>query len=147
MISEINQIPPMPEAWFRVIPPADLMSEAVIQAEFYRVAVSIGLRVTLEMCTPVGRLDIAVFNNQWTQLLAVIEVKHNQEKKVRFSWQIKRYKELGVPVYGLADMARCERLAKQIKDNHIRGVGLDAIQRMKPRIQRRRMERRCSETL
>jgi hypothetical protein len=95
--------------------PAQFRSECVIQAEFFRQCCAIDLPCTLELSTPVGRLDAAIFNAEWTRLLAVVEVKKRDE----FSpGQIARYKRLHVPVFGLYRFERAARLAAQIKRDY-----------------------------
>lgn len=109
--------------------PVALLSEAVVQAEFYMAAKQVGLRCTLELSTREGRLDIAVFNEDWTKLLAIVECKNRPYGAVSKNRQIERYKRLGVPVYGLSKASRAEHLAKVIlKANH-RGVAIEAIPR------------------
>ena len=104
---------PYPRMRFQV--PPHLLTECVIQATFFHFSILSGLNCTLELGTPLGRIDIAIFNQDWTRVLAVIECKHNSTKEVRETSQIRRYKRLGVPVFGLADIRRCERLCAQLK--------------------------------
>lgn len=103
----------------------NLDTEANLQGEFYHVAKTKGIRVVLELTTFAGRVDIAVVNAAGTHLLAVVECKGSA---VFFlggkSGQITRYKRLGVPVYGLTDMARVERLVGTIQRNHCGQIGV-----------------------
>ncbi len=113
--------------------PYSLFSECQIQAEFYMAARLMGLPTALEVRTPVGRLDIAVFDANWQRLLVVIECKKQKE----FSpGQIARYKRLGVPVFGLWRMDRTQKLAAQIKrdyfDTNSKGILFhDQVMKMK----------------
>lgn len=107
--------------------PLRFLSEAVIQAEFYMAAQQIGLRCTLELSTSEGRLDIAVFNDDWTKLLAIVECKNNLSGKVRRTRQIERYKRIGVPVYGLGKAQRAMHLAKIIKESNHPGIALESV--------------------
>jgi hypothetical protein len=90
-------------------------AEANLQAEFYHHCRLIGLNCLLEFTTPTGRHDLAIFNSDFTRLLALVECK----KKViaRITSQIARYKAVGVPVYQLNCIHRAERLAKTIQAN------------------------------
>lgn len=126
--------------------PLELLSESVIQAEFYRQCCAIGLPCTLELVTPAGRLDAAVFNKSWTMIIAVVEVKNGH----RFSYrQIARYKTIGVPVFGLCNIQRAASLAAQIKrqylDDDNRSLSLSVAYTdvmLKPRIMRGMARRR-----
>lgn len=107
-----------------------LKTEANIQAEFYHQARLINLPVVLEFRTPVGILDVAILNIMRDGIVAIVECKRSQTPKFNSeSWQIKRYKRIGVPVYGLADFERAARLAASIKSKHGNksGVLLTAI--------------------
>ncbi len=121
-------------------PPEHLMSEAVIQAELYRQFIELGANVTLEYSTPMGRTDLALFNSDWTRLIAIVEMKHNEERRVRRTPQIERYKKLGVPVYGLADIARAAHMAVKIMQDQSSAVGISIsdIQQIPKRQRRKR---------
>lgn len=112
------------------------VSEATIQAEFYHHARLIGLPCELEFHTPVGRLDIAVLSPCRSRLVAIVECKI---RSMRETPQIRRYKKIGVPVYGLSDFIRAEKLALQIHRLHSDqdGVALDFISKMEPSKRRR----------
>ena len=128
----------------QMICPDNLISEAIIQAEFYHACRLIGLPCLLELTTPAGRLDAVVVSSDFKRMLAIVECKHNEHGKVFFSRQIKRYKALGVPVYGLAKVERASRLAEQllrtysIYDPNV-GKEIDSVLAMK-RIPRRKSE-------
>lgn len=109
--------------------PGHLLSEAVVQAEFYAAAKYIGLRCTLELSTREGRLDVAVFNDDWTKLLAIVECKNKPFGKVNRTRQIERYKKLGVPVYGLSKVGRAMPLAQTIKKCNHAGIAVTEIPR------------------
>jgi len=91
----------------------------------------------LEHKTPAGRLDVAVFNDDWTELTAIVEVKNGP---LFFTNQIRKYKTIGVPVFGLNKLARCAHLAAQIKHNHPRGIPLRQVEKMRVIV---RSGRRC----
>jgi hypothetical protein len=131
------------------------LPEANIQAEFYHHARLLGFVAILELSTPAGRHDIAILNHEQTHLLAIVECKSNESRRVYHSPQIRRYKQLGVPVFGLADFDRAEHLAAQIHRQFIAspspGISLDDIFAM-PKIKRRlskaeRILRRVDECL
>lgn len=104
--------------------PFHLMSEANVQAEFYGFCKEIGLNCVLELHTPFGRVDCAIFSSDWKKLLAVVECKHVKQGVVKRTMQIMRYKRLGVPVYGLAKMDSMA-LAKTIKEANHFGIVWD----------------------
>lgn len=93
----------------------NLNTEANLQAEFYHFAKLRGWPVVLELITNAGRVDIALLSKDRTRLLALVECKCSP---IYFaggkSAQIARYKTLGVPVYGLSDIARTERLVATV---------------------------------
>lgn len=123
-ISTITLIPGMYDV------PRPFRSEAVIQAEFYHQCRLIGLPCTLEWGSALGRMDLVVFNRQWTHVLAIVETKRWYTPNPS-SRQIARYKKSGAPVFGLADPLRAEKLAKQIKrqyfDTNSEGVSVESI--------------------
>lgn len=93
--------------------PQCLLSEALIQAEFYHHCRLLEVPCTLEWQVAVGRLDAIIFDRTWTRCHAIVEVKKRGDQfKTR---QIARYKKIGVPVYGLASFARAPILAAQMK--------------------------------
>ena len=117
------------------------LPEANIQAEFYHHAKILGINAVLELSTPVGRLDIAVLDGSGSNLIAVVECKSNDQKVVTKTNQIRRYMQIGVPVYGLADIQRAEHLVCTIKEKYIdnkayEGKPLSEIFSM-PRVHRR----------
>jgi len=113
--------------------PDHLMSEAVIQAEFYGACKGIGLNCALEVHTPAGRLDAALFNADWTELVAVVECKRTVILEI--TPQIARYKKLGVPVYGLHKLNSLP-LARAIQQRHPRGLPWEVVMAL-PKILRR----------
>lgn len=91
-------------------------SEATLQAEFYHHCRLIGLPIELELSTPVGRLDCAIFSEDRQTLLCIVECKKpDRICPMSESNQIRRYKTLGVPVYGLWKWERAAILAAKIK--------------------------------
>jgi hypothetical protein len=120
--------------------PQRLMSEANIQAEFYCACKQIGLNCSLEVSTPIGRLDAGLFSEDWSRLLAIVECKHTNDGKVKRTPQIERYKRIGVPVFGLARMD-CISLAVKIKTQTYPGVALDAVLEMERRQRKPRRSR------
>ena len=107
--------------------PFHLLTETTIQGEFYHQARLIGLKCILELHTPAGRLDVAVFSDDWSEVTAIVECKKGA---LYLSNQIRKYKTLGVPVFGLNKLDKCAHLAAQIKRNHSKGVPLRKIDRM-----------------
>lgn len=101
--------------------PNHLMSEANIQAEFYSICKQVGLNCALELTTPAGRVDCGIFSDDWEYLIAIVECKHNQYQKVFLNNQIRRYKQIGVPIYGLARMNSLS-LAMTIKNSNYKGT-------------------------
>src|SRR5271154_7035683 len=111
-----------------------LDNEANIQAEFYHACRLIGIQCVLEVFTVVGRLDAVIFNQQRTYFLAIVEVKKEQHRFANgSSKQILRYKQLGVPVYGLSWEKDPHRLAATIKAKHANdpGIAVTAIESMR----------------
>lgn len=105
--------------------PSHLMSEANIQAHFFSVCRDAGLNCTLELTTYKGRLDAAIFDADWTHLLAIVECKRHKLIGDTFKnhmAQISKYKEIGVPVYGLSQMDKAKSLANTIKRSNFKGV-------------------------
>lgn len=99
-----------------------LGGEANAQAEFYHQSRLISLSVALEVNTPFGRIDIGVLNLEKDGLIAVVECKRLLNEFCPY--QIERYKQLGVPVYGLRGIKNAQRLALTIKRRHGREPGL-----------------------
>lgn len=116
------------------------ITEANIQAEFFFWAKTHGLKVILEFKTPVGRLDVAVFNDDLTEIVAIVEVKRKRVNPL--SKQIQRYGTIGVHVYGLWEKDKAEELVLNIKEIHKTGIGipLQKVLSMK-RLKRRREDR------
>lgn len=98
--------------------------EANTQAEFYHHARLLGLPVLLEVITPAGRIDIAVLRSDRSGIVALVECKRNGRAIYGNSRQILRYKRIGVPVYGLNDFYRAERLVRTIQFRHANDVGV-----------------------
>ena len=92
------------------------LSEANIQAEFYFWAKTLGLPCLLELSTPKGRLDVAIFNSTKTQLLAIVECKRDGCQLNEHSRQMVRYRKIGVPIYGLFLPSEAEGLARKIQN-------------------------------
>ena len=112
----------------------NLNNEANTQAEFYHQCRLLGVECALEVNTPFGRVDVAVLSDDRKRFLAIVEVK---QQRVDFRReQIDRYKQIGVPVYGLWNPLRCEKLAQTIRARHgsERGVSLLEIQTTKRRM-------------
>lgn len=105
-------------------------NEATIQSEFYHWGRVLGVNVIPELVTPVGRLDLAVLSGDGRDLLAVVECKDEVSKLSADSEQIRRYKRLGVPVYGLAELGRCRGLLEQIARDCVAGKPLWRIMEM-----------------
>lgn len=116
--------------------PIYLQSEALVQAEFYCNCKSLGMNVALQVTVPVGFLDVAIFNSDWTRLLAIVECKRMTRigPDVGY-WQMERYKRLGVPVHKL-NSRDSMGLARAIKDSEHVGVAWEVIKAM-PRRKRR----------
>jgi hypothetical protein len=125
-------------------------SEANTQAEFYHVARTIGLRVALEVSSPIGRFDIVVLTEDATAIICIVECKKTGHCGRRGKWQIKRYEKAGVPVYLLDDFDEAESLARSIKERRAAFIPvlLDTINAItrEPRAWRkqRRIERTSS---
>lgn len=98
-------------------------TEANTQGEFYHFARVHGLPVRLELSTPAGRVDVAVLRPDRTGIVAVVECKRNGRAIYGDRRQIQRYKQLGVPVYGLNDFFRAERLVRTILFRHANDIG------------------------
>ncbi len=103
-------------------------SEANVQAEFYHHARLHNLPVYLELFASVGRIDIAVLCRDRSGIVAVVECKRHGHSVYGDSWQIRRYKKLGVPVYGLSDWFRAERLVLTIQRRHADDPGISWAQ-------------------
>lgn len=89
-----------------------LDAEANTQAEFYHCCRLLGLQCVLEVTTPAGRIDVAILTQDRLSVVAFVEVKR---REASFgggnSSQLRRYKQLGVPIYGLSEPARAMGLA------------------------------------
>jgi len=110
--------------------------EANIQGEFYYWCRVLNINCCLEMTTPVGRLDIAVLDDSCMRLRAIVECKNPGGVIWYESKQMKRYKQLGVPVFGMCQLSHAEPLARKIKDLHWQGVDLSEVAKI-PRMYRR----------
>ena len=97
--------------------PAPLVSEALLQAEFYHKARLASFHCSLEYSTPAGRLDIAIFSEDWDFLLCIVEVKLIPPNP--HSRQIRRYQSLGVPVLILSAFDQIPNLISFISDSYI----------------------------
>ena len=108
-------------------------SEALFQAEFYHQARKIGLPVFLELTTPVGRLDIAVFNRPMDAVVAIVECKRDPRSQDRL--QADRYLKIGAPLYWCCSMEDAARLPPLLMEEYYEfsGVKLDTIMSM-PRV-------------
>lgn len=113
------------------------LSEANIQAEFYHHCRLLGIKCVLELSTPVGRLDIAILNQEKTHLLAIIECKKESREIRDYSKQFRKYKTIGVPVIGLNKMCDAETLARRVLVEFITGgialSDVKSVQRIKSR--------------
>jgi hypothetical protein len=117
--------------------PDHLMREAQIQAEFYCACKSVGLNCALELSTPVGRLDCALFNDAWDVLLAIVECKRTVRPWQERTRQMHRYRSIGVPVHILANLQACDALAKQIKEIQT-GVAIGKVISMRRAVRRKK---------
>jgi len=115
--------------------PQHLMSEANIQAEFFGACKGIGLNCALEVSTPVGRLDVGIFSEDWSRLLAVVECK--KRRLDGNTAQIGRYKQIGVPVYGLRRMDSLS-LARKIQGSGLAGIPFEQVLAMQGKPRRKR---------
>lgn len=124
---------------------APALPEANIQAEFYHYCRLLGVNCVLEYSTPFGRLDVAVMSADCSRLIAIVECKNQNRTQIQITGQIRRYKEIGVPVFGLCKFKRAQRLVEQIKRQFCGaetdgcGVLLTDVQSMvRPRLRFRR---------
>jgi len=108
----------------RVHPDAPRTSEANTQAEFYYQARLAGWPVILEVRTPIGRLDIAVLTRDKSAVIAIVECKRCGRRIYGDSKQVKRYKNIGAPVYGLNNPDNAARLLATILKNHSASSGV-----------------------
>lgn len=108
------------------------ISEADIQAEFYHCCRVLSLACTLEFSTQMGRHDVFILNSDCSLVLAIVECKRPAYKGNGESWQFKRYRLLGVPVYLLHNIDLCESLAIKIKSEHQTGPLLLEVLQIKP---------------
>lgn len=99
-------------------------AEANTQAEFYHHARLQELPILLEVTTPAGRIDVAVLCADRSGIVAVVECKRGGRPMDGKSKQIRRYKRLGVPVYGLNDWRRAQSLVSTIKARHGSDAGI-----------------------
>lgn len=106
-------------------------SEAMFQAEFYHQARKIGLPVFLEFATPVGRLDIVVFNRPMDSVVAIIECKRNATLRDRL--QADAYLKIGAPLFWCCSMRDARVMPPAIKARYYEfsGVKIDQILRMR----------------
>lgn len=104
----------------------DLNNEANITAEFYHQCRLLGIQIALEVTIPFGRIDIAILNKKRTHLIAIIEAK--KDGRPFDHNQIERYKQLGVPVYGLNRIEHAKRLALTIERNELWRFGMPLSQ-------------------
>lgn len=108
---------------------ANFDNEANKQAEFWMACRDVGLDAVLEFGTPIGRLDVAIFGENRTRLLGIVEVKkYRCDFKDGQSTQIKIYKQLGVKIWGLANGESAVNLAKSIKEQLAGERGVDLAQ-------------------
>lgn len=109
-------LPPYPKPTFVratvKIKQVSLHAEANIAGEFYHRARTIGMQVALEVGTPCGRLDIAVLNATRDSIVAIVECKRSAA--TISSWQMWRYRQIGVPVYTLTSFSTAAALADEI---------------------------------
>jgi hypothetical protein len=125
--------------------PKHLITEAVIQSEFYANCNLIRLNCGLELPTTVGRLDCGLFTDDWINLIAIVECKLKLTEHTKNSWQIMRYKQIGVPVYGL-DRMDSMSLAQKIKSQNYAGIPWDTARQLSNVI-RRYSKQRASKRL
>lgn len=71
-----------------------MKSEVTLQFDVYRLLLDCGLPCELEWTSPAGRLDIAIKDDR--RLYGIIECKKGKARQNTF--QLKRYRSMGVPV-------------------------------------------------
>lgn len=108
------------------------LHEANAQAEFYCLCKKDLIPCVLEWTTPVGRVDIALFNPARSKLISVIEVKEAGCASDETD-QFAKYRTLGVPVYLLNGMENVWPLYQRVKQeywlsvNNENGVEIPAV--------------------
>ncbi len=128
--------------------PNHLRSEANVQAEIYSVFKAAGLNVSLEVTTPVGRLDVGVFSEDWGQIRAIVECKKSTGNWRGKEWvgpQIKRYQRIGVPVFKWARMD-CQELLLAVLAVPKVGVDWAVVQAMEKKVRQKRKHKFNPET-
>lgn len=123
--------------------PPHLMSEANVQAEVYGVCKASGMNVSLEVITPVGRLDVGVFSVDWSRLLAIVECKQPATAH-RGGRQMIRYESIGVPVFKWSKMD-CRELLRALLAVPTEGVLWEKVKAM-PKKDRRKKHKFNPET-
>lgn len=124
--------------------PPHLHTEANIQAEFYHHCKCVELNCALEVLTPIGRFDCAVFSKDWTLLLAIVECKKHAKESRPETGQIRRYSTANVPVHILDSFDACEQLAIKLKLESVKGVLFSEIM-ARPKRERRARRSRGSD--
>lgn len=114
--------------------PEQFGTEANIQAELYSQCKTAGINCALEVSTPVGRLDVAVFSSDWSALLAVVECKRRLPGHK--TGQIRRYESIGVPVFLVASMD--VKVTVQHLKTIVSGVPWEKVTGMEKKQKRRR---------
>lgn len=96
------------------------LPEANIQAEFYHLCRLNGIPCILEFHTPTGRHDVTVWTPGYTHLLCIVECKSLKAGQVFYSdsRQIRRYQQVGVPVYGIPRLEEAEAVFQTVKEKH-----------------------------
>lgn len=104
------------------------LPEANVQAEFYHWCRLLGCNCVLEMRTPAGRIDVAILDDQSTRLLCIVECKREGRRHgISETCQIRRYKTIGVPVFGLDRRDKAEKLVRQILRDYVTNTQYDGI--------------------
>jgi hypothetical protein len=89
-----------------------MKSEATLQFEIYRQLQDAEVPCELEWTSPAGRLDIAVKDER--RLYGVIECKKGKPRENTF--QLTRYRSMGVPVIVVNWETDCSRIADKCRE-------------------------------
>lgn len=125
-----------------------LYTEANHQAEFYHQCKVHGIECALEVNTPAGRHDLVVLNAARNAFVAIVECKKTGSHTDPNSWQLTRYRMIGVPVYLLKSGADALPLLQRIirETSGKEPVSIAAIGQME-HIRKIRSERRIARRL
>jgi hypothetical protein len=89
-----------------------MKSEATLQFDVYRRLQDAGVPCELEWTSPAGRLDIAIKDQR--RLYGVIECKKGKARENTF--QLTRYRSMGVPVIVVNWETDCSHIADKCKE-------------------------------